>query len=411
MAAGTAVLPPQTTSSSSSSGSSDMDQSSANQSLEQILSDARQMAERKDHERLKQLIIDNRPKLLHVSKAKAAKMVRTLIDLYLDMEARTGVEIQLCKDCIEWATNEKRIFLRQNLQARLVELYFTFNQYQDGIDLASKLLDELKKVDDKSLLVEVFLHESRIYHALGNISKARASLTSARTTVTTIYCPPKLQAQLDLQSGIIHASEEKDFKTAYSYFYEAFEGFDSVTSPHALRALKYMLLCKIIMNQADEVKSIVSGKLALKYNGRDVDALKNIATAYHEKQLLVYKKHVEEYKDVFESDPVMVHHLKKLYEKLMEQNLCRVVQPYSTVHVSKVAELIKLPEADVEKKLSQMILDRLLRGTIDQGSGVLELFQTDDKDKTYEAVLETIQNLEKVMTCLYEKSKKLTYLN
>jgi len=369
------------------------------------------MAERKDHERLKQLIIDNRPKLLHVSKAKAAKMVRTLIDLYLDMEARTGVEIQLCKDCIEWATNEKRIFLRQNLQARLVELYFTFNQYQDGIDLASKLLDELKKVDDKSLLVEVFLHESRIYHALGNISKARASLTSARTTVTTIYCPPKLQAQLDLQSGIIHASEEKDFKTAYSYFYEAFEGFDSVTSPHALRALKYMLLCKIIMNQADEVKSIVSGKLALKYNGRDVDALKNIATAYHEKQLLVYKKHVEEYKDVFESDPVMVHHLKKLYEKLMEQNLCRVVQPYSTVHVSKVAELIKLPEADVEKKLSQMILDRLLRGTIDQGSGVLELFQTDDKDKTYEAVLETIQNLEKVMTCLYEKSKKLTYLN
>merc|ERR1712226_792489 len=90
-----------------------------------------------------------------------------------------------------------------------------------------------------------------------------------------------------------------------------------------------------------------------------------------------------------------------------EQNLCRVVQPYSTVHVSKVAELIKLPEADVEKKLSQMILDRLLRGTIDQGSGVLELFQTDDKDKTYEAVLETIQNLEKVMTCLYEKSKKV----
>ena len=83
--------------------------------------------------------------------------------------------------------------------------------------------------------------------------------------------------------------------------------------------------------------------------------------------------------------------------------------PY--VQVRKVAELIELPEADVEKKLSQMILDGLLRGTIDQGSGVLELFQTDDKDKTYEAVLETIQNLEKVMTCLYDKSKKLTYLN
>jgi len=379
--------------------------------LEQILCEAKEMALRKDHENLRQLIIENRPKLLLVSKAKAAKMVRTLIDLYLDMEARTGMEIQLCKDCIEWATTEKRIFLRQNLQARLVELYFNFGQYQDGIDLAAKLLDELKKVDDKSLLVEVFLHESRIYHALNNISKARASLTSARTTVTTIYCPPKLQAQLDLQSGIIHASEEKDFKTAYSYFYEAFEGFDSVSSPHALRALKYMLLCKIIMNQADEVRSIVSGKLALKYNGRDIDALKSVSSAYHEKQLLTYKNHVQQYKDVFEADKIMVHHLKKLYDKLMEQNLCRVVQPYSKVHVNKVAELIELPESDVEKKLSQMILDGALRGTIDQGSGVLELFQMDDKDKTYESILETVLSLEKVMNCLYDKSKKLTYLN
>lgn len=46
---------------------------------------------------LAQLIRDVRPFLTMISKAKAAKLVRALVDLFLDMEASTGNEVQLCK--------------------------------------------------------------------------------------------------------------------------------------------------------------------------------------------------------------------------------------------------------------------------------------------------------------------------
>merc|ERR1711874_328316 len=189
--------------------------------------------------------------LRFMSKAKAAKLVRGLVDMFLEMERsdpRGDREVQLCKECIEWAKEEKRTFLRQSLEARLVGLYFETERYQEALALGSALLKELKKLDDKNLLVEVQLLESKTYNALGNLPKARAALTSARTTANSIYVPPKVQAQLDLQSGILHASEEKDFKTAFSYFFEAFEGFDSVEDPMAIMALKYMLMSKVMLN-------------------------------------------------------------------------------------------------------------------------------------------------------------------
>ena len=54
-----------------------------------------------------------RPFTKLLSKAKAAKLIRGLVDMYLDMDAATGYEVQLCKECIQWAMDEKRIFLRQ----------------------------------------------------------------------------------------------------------------------------------------------------------------------------------------------------------------------------------------------------------------------------------------------------------
>jgi len=131
------------------------------------------------------------------------------------------------KFIIEWCEGESRSFLRMRIETSLAELLFKTNKHHDSLAILKKLNYELKKKEDKNLLVESQLVEAKVYHALGNIPKAKSSLTSVKTVANSIYVVPLLQAEIDMVSGMISA-DEKDYKTAYSYFYETFEGYRSM---------------------------------------------------------------------------------------------------------------------------------------------------------------------------------------
>ncbi|CDJ44327.1 proteasome PCI domain-containing protein, putative, partial [Eimeria tenella] len=110
-----------------------------------------------------------------------------------------------------------------------IELTLARAQVQHGLlqqaqQQLAATLKECKRLDDKLLLVEAFLLESEIFFILKNVPKSRAALTAAKTNANAIHCPPTLQGQLDLQAGILHA-QDNDYRTAFSYFYEAFEAF------------------------------------------------------------------------------------------------------------------------------------------------------------------------------------------
>lgn len=49
-------------------------------------------------------------------------IVRTLIDYFSAIPGSEQVQIDVTQDNIEWARSEKRIFLKQSLEARLIGL-------------------------------------------------------------------------------------------------------------------------------------------------------------------------------------------------------------------------------------------------------------------------------------------------
>jgi len=350
---------------------------------------------------------DLRKLFTELPKAKTAKIVRTLIEQLALIEGTHALQIEMCSDCVDWCKQEKRSFLRQRVETRLSALYLHAERFVEALELLTRLLSEVKKLDDKLLLVEIFVIECRTHYALQNVPKAKASLTAAKTNANAIHCPPLMQAEIDLWSGVLCA-REKDHRTSFSYFYEAFEAYNAAEKlVKAKVAIKYMLLSKIMMGRPQETKVIIGSKSGMKYTGSEIDAMAAVAKAQDDRCLKKLEAVLLQYKTELKDEPIISYHLNDLTETLLEQNILRILEPYSHVELAHVAELIELPLDRTMAKLSEMILDKKLNGTLDQGVGVLIVFEAEEVRSTYGNALTTIKNTSEVLDTLYGIAKQL----
>ena len=176
----------------------------------------------------------------------------------------------------------------------------------------------------------------------------------------------------------------------------------------ACHVLKYMLLAKIMLNLIDEVKNILNAKYTKEtYQSKGIDAMKAVAEAYNSRSLLEFNSALRQYKEEIMGDELIRSHFNALYDTLLESNLCKIIEPFECVEVSHISKMIGLDAQQIEGKLSQMILDKVFYGVLDQGNGWLYIYETPHQDATYDCALELIGQLDKVVDQLYEKASVL----
>ena len=109
---------------------------------------------------------------------------------------------------------------------------------------------------------------------------------------------------------------------------------------------------------------------------RDVESMRAIARAHQGRNLADFEKALRDYRDgkarflllpfillfsatsnhvpslstELSSDPTIRSHLAALYDTLLEQNLLRIVEPYSVVEIAFVAETVGQERQAVEAK-------------------------------------------------------------
>jgi 26S proteasome regulatory subunit N6 len=302
----------------------------------------------KELPRLTELILNVRGLIAYMPQAKIAKIIRMLYDKLIAMEGGLEASVSVGNEIIEWCVKDKRTFLKHRTQTKLACVYLDLKKYNEALKVLDQVLYEVRKLEDMLLLVDIHLVETKVYIALENIPKGKASLTAVKTAATTVNLHPAVQAEIDLLSGYI-AAEEKDYSTGFSYFYEAYQGLTSLKDPKAKQTLIYMLMCKIMMKANDDVFSILNSKLGVQHQSLQTEVMKAIATANKNKSIVEFDFCVNKYKGELQ-DSLIKNHINRLYTQLLEDNIKKIIQPYSRVELEHVSKLIGLPIDKVQQK-------------------------------------------------------------
>ena len=106
----------------------------------------------------KEIILDkDRAFIGNIKKSASSRRSSTLYGLKRNSEWPSEIRTRLYSLCI----HKKPLIA---LEARLMSLYFDTKQYNMCLKLGQRLYSELKKLDDKALLVEIQLTESKVSH-------------------------------------------------------------------------------------------------------------------------------------------------------------------------------------------------------------------------------------------------------
>lgn len=370
----------------------DIEALQTNEEKEQFVLDfCRENIESCDFETLLKTVTDLQSNWNGLTTARLTKIIRNIFEIIpINMKTYEGILLFL-DGLIRWSDGKK--MLKLDLECKQIYVFLSIGKYKDCLEKIASVIKDLKKYDDKTNLISIYVYESRAYYELKDFAKARSSLTSARALAVSVACPPQLQAQIDVLNGM-YISDERVYDTAVSYFLESLEGFvQDKMYENAKVPLRYIVLCKIISGKYDEIPVFMESKHVSKISDDDfTKVLLQIAEACHNRELCQYRDLLSNNGNMIETDSFIYKHLQYLYNILLDNNIIKVIEPYSHIKVKFIGEKLGFEEGLIEDKLRKMILDKKINGILDHATQCLILFDHNDEQENH--MLKNMQILE-----------------
>jgi len=277
---------------------------------------------------------------------------------------------QATLSALQLAKNE-RFWFKTNL--KVGKLRFEREEF----DQLSKILEDLEKScknpdgsDDMkkgTQLLEIYALKIQMYTAQKNNKKLR-ELYEKSLAVQSAIPHPRIMAVIRECGGKMNMAEES-WKEAQKDFFEAFKNYDEAGSPRRIQCLKYMVLANLL--SLSEINPFGAQETASYKNDPQIVALTDLVACYENNDIKGFEKILQNNRETIMDDKFISMYIQDLLKNIRTQVLIKLLQPYTRVTIPFISQKLNIPENDVEQLLVTLILDKKIRGKIDQVNQLL----------------------------------------
>ena len=136
-------------------------------------------------------------------------------------------------------------------------------------------------------------------------------------------------------------------------------------------------------------------------NDPRISAMTDLVDAYQRNDIHRYESILQHNKDVLE-DPFIAENIDEVTRSMRTKAVLKLIAPYTRFNLDFVAKQLKISIAEVQDIVGFLIVDKKLKGMIDEAKGTVEVESHSDADRT-QAMQEWTSAIKSLwMTILHE---------
>ena len=117
-------------------------------------------------------------------------------------------------------------------------------------------------------------------------------------------------------------------------------------------------------------------------NDPRISAMTELVDAYQHDDIHRYESILQNNKDML-ADPFIAENIDEVTRNMRTKGVLKLIAPYTRLTLAFVAKQLKISTAEVQDIVGFLIVDKKLRGKINQENGTVEIESTADADRTH----------------------------